>query len=289
MDYAPVGHEVKFIDRLESGKSGWVFPDFFRILWYSSCVLPEKGFHFLKPGAGCPGLDCEEIARGCSPLLYSAWHDRPAVFHQTGEHRDMGAVHRDRYPEWIGRCGRFVLKLIGWKMLGVRPDVKKCVIVCAPHTTNWDLFFFMLGTLCYQVPAMFTMKKFWFFWPLGLVWRFFGGIPIDRRAPGNQAEKIAACFGEYDALRLGIPPEGTRKNAEYWKTGFYWIARNAGVPLLLSHLDYEKREMKLATLIYPTEDAVADLTRIRAYYQNHLGITPRFRLLEEHEAGERAV
>lgn len=187
-------------------------------------------------------------------------------------------MRRERYPRWVGATARALLKLLGWRLLGERPAMPKCVMVGAPHRTNWDMFFFLLMTCAYETPAMFTMKKSWFFWPLGPVWRWLGGIPIDRGRRTNIVEQLAGAFSEAEVLRLAIPPEGTRKNVDRWKMGFYWIARGAGVPLVLGHISYARKEVGLGAVLDLTGDTAADLDRVKAYYLETIGLEPRFQL-----------
>jgi 1-acyl-sn-glycerol-3-phosphate acyltransferase len=193
----------------------------------------------------------------------------------------MSIVKRESYPRWLIAIGRVLLKMFGWRCVGDRVEVPKCVIICAPHSTNWDFPLFLLGTIAYDMPAMFTMKQDWFFWPLGILWRWLGGVPIDRSKRTNVVDQLIATFNDNEVLRLGMQPEGTRKDVEFWKTGFYWVAQGAGVPLVMSSLDYRKKEMALAPLLYPTDDADTDLRAICAHYKKQVDINPRFRQLEE--------
>ena len=189
----------------------------------------------------------------------------------------MPVALRETYPRWVGASARGVLKLLGWRLLGERPEVPKCVILAAPHTTNWDFFFFLLASFGYRLPAMFTMKKFWFFWPLGTLWRWLGGVAVDRSKRANAVDQMIDAFGEHDVLRLTMQPEGTRKHVEYWKTGFYWVARGAGVPILMGHIDYRNKEVALSTTYAPTGDPEVDLGKICAYYKDVVGLAPKFR------------
>lgn len=189
----------------------------------------------------------------------------------------MDVVKHETYPKWLGGFGSGVLRLLGWRAVSHVEKLPKCVIVCAPHNTNWDLFFFLLGTLVYRMPAGFTMKKSWFFWPLGALWRWLGGVPIDRSKRGNTVDQVAEAFQTRPVLRLGIPPEGTRSAVKHWKTGFYWIARKAGVPILLAHIDYAGKQLTLSAYVHPGEDPEADLAEIAAHYTEHYGLTPEFR------------
>ena len=136
-----------------------------------------------------------------------------------------------------------ILKLAGWKIVGKIPqDVKKCVIIAAPHTSNWD---FVIGRLAYWslgVPVKFLIKKEAFNHPLGSLVKKMGGIPVDRKKSTNLVDQVAALFQEYEILNVIVTPEGTRKLVHNWKRGYYYIALKAEVPLVLGFADYNKKE-----------------------------------------------
>ena len=183
---------------------------------------------------------------------------------------------RTNYGPWARWFGRTMIGLCGWKLIGEKPPVDKMVIVAAPHASNWDLFYTLLAAMGFGIPAVFTMKDFWFFWPLGPLMYWLGGIPIDRSKRTNTVDQIVTAFDESEKMFLVIPPEGTRKAVKYWKLGFYWIAVGAKVPLLFAYIDYKNRRVGLGDLIYPTGDVAADFVKIRAFYSANVDYAPDF-------------
>jgi 1-acyl-sn-glycerol-3-phosphate acyltransferase len=178
--------------------------------------------------------------------------------------------------------GRAWMGAFRWRVEGEVPP-KKCVIIAAPHTSNWD-FPFMLAAAYIIGFRISWMGKHTMFWgPLGPLMKALGGIPVDRRSPQNLVQQVAERFAQSDELILAIPPEGTRKKVEYWKSGFYQIARAAGVPVVLGFLDFERKVGGLGPVVSPTQDVHADMERIRAYYRDIRGkcvaleSTPRLR------------
>ena len=159
-------------------------------------------------------------------------------------------------------------RLLGWKMNLTVPNYDKCVICAAPHTSNWDLF---IGKLFYGAigrKTSFMMKKEWFFFPLGILFKAMGGIPVDRSRKTSLVDQMATRFAQSKQFHLAITPEGTRKPNADWKKGFYYIALKANVPILVAYMDYGKREVGTKAIIYPTGDAEADIARIREYYRD---------------------
>jgi len=160
-----------------------------------------------------------------------------------------------------------VLKLFGWSLvMGVPEGIKKCVLIVAPHTSNWD---FIIGRLCFNViglPTKFLIKKEAFFWPLGPLLKKMGGIPIDRSKSNNVIMEIAHLFSQYDELIITITPEGTRKLNNNWKRGFYYIAELAEVPIAVAFVDYGKKQAGIAYAFTPTGDFDKDFVKIRALY-----------------------
>jgi len=133
------------------------------------------------------------------------------------------------------------------------------------------------------------MAKHTIFWgPFGPLLRAMRGIPVDRRSPQNLVQQVAERFAQADELVLAVPPEGTRKQVEYWKSGFYQIARAAGVPVVLGFLDFERKVGGLGPVLHLTQDVRADMDRIRAFYRDMRGKHPELestpRLREEDAA-----
>ena len=161
-----------------------------------------------------------------------------------------------------------LLRLAGWK-LGPTAGVEtpKCVICVAPHTSNWD---FIIGKLFYTAigcDANFLIKKEWFFFPFNLLFNALGGVPIDRSQRTSVTDQMIARFNTQSRMQLAITPEGTRKRAEYWKKGFYYIALGAKVPILVAYIDYKKKEAGMKALFQPTGDVEKDLATIQAMYK----------------------
>ena len=170
---------------------------------------------------------------------------------------------------------RLALHLLGWKIGPEGDDVPKSVICVAPHTSNLD---FTLGQLFYNAvgrKAKFLMKKEWFFFPLNIVFGSMGGIPINRGKSSSTTEQLAEEFSRRDIFHLAITPEGTRKKAEEWKKGFYYIAVKAGVPIQVAYIDYRKKEVGIKTTFYPTGNIDEDILAIRSMYKGVTGYHKR--------------
>lgn len=170
---------------------------------------------------------------------------------------------------------KFLLHVAGWKLGAAEGvELKKCVICVAPHTSNWD---FVIGKLMYTslgLTAGFLMKKAWFFFPLGLMFKSMGGIPIDRGRHTSMTDQVAEMFHSRDRFQVAITPEGTRKKVDEWKRGFYYIALKAQVPILLAYFDYAKKEVGILKVFQPTGDAERDIAEIRSYYKDIKGCHP---------------
>ncbi len=169
---------------------------------------------------------------------------------------------------------RIIMFCIGWKAAGKSPDVPKCVMIAAPHTSNWDYFYTLLVSFILKVQMSAMGKK-------SLTEGFFGGImkwlsiiPIDRSKNNNVVEQTIQKFNESEKLILVIPPSGTRNQVSYWKTGFYYIAHGAGVPISLGYIDYKTKTGGIGPLIYTTGDIDADMKKIRKFYSTIEGKYP---------------
>ncbi len=167
-----------------------------------------------------------------------------------------------------------LLRIGGWKPLGEPPDVPKAVVIAYPHTSNWDGVWALIYRVYIKLDVRFFAKKTLFWFPLSTLLRALGGIPLDRGAPGAAVEQAVRAFAESDSFYFGLAPEGTRGYRPHWKTGFYRIAREAGVPVVIGYLDHGRREVGLGPTIELTGDAEADLDRIRAFYDSVRGRWP---------------
>ena len=128
----------------------------------------------------------------------------------------------------------FALKALGWRVEGRRPDVAKCVMIAAPHTSNWDFIYTLCFAFIYKLKPQIMMKDAWFRWPLGPLFRWLGALPIDRTRSRNVVAQSIDMFRQRPQMALVVPPSGTRKRVQYWKTGFYHIACGAA---LIDQLD----------------------------------------------------
>ena len=169
-----------------------------------------------------------------------------------------------------GIC-RWLLGLFGWRMVGELPDVAKLVLIAAPHSTNWDVIWGLLFKIALRLDVHFIGKREAFVWPLGPVLRAFGGIPIDRSAAHGVVGEMGREFAAHDRFWLALAPEGTRKKVQKWKTGFWHIAREAGVPILPAYFHYPEKTIGLGPLFHPTDDVAADMARIREFYRPWVG------------------
>lgn len=165
-------------------------------------------------------------------------------------------------------------KILGWEAIVSVPDYDKCVICAAPHTSNLDLF---IGKLFYGTiggKTSFMMKKEWFFFPVGLLFKAVGGIPVDRGRKTSLVDQMVAVFKKRKKFHLAITPEGTRKPNPNWKKGFYHIALKAQVPIVLIGIDYEKKTISAGKSIFPSGDIEKDMREIKLYYKDFKGRHP---------------
>lgn len=165
-------------------------------------------------------------------------------------------------------------KVLGWKSVVEAPNFAKCIICVAPHTTNLDLFMGKLFIGAVGRKSGFLMKKDWFFWPLGYLFKAIGGIPVDRSKRTSLTEQIIEKANKLENFVLAITPEGTRKATTEWKKGFWYIAKGAKLPIILAGIDYQKKIITLAKVFYPSDDIEKDLVEIKAYYTNFVGRHP---------------
>jgi 1-acyl-sn-glycerol-3-phosphate acyltransferase len=171
---------------------------------------------------------------------------------------------------------RLLLKLLGWKARGgMPPGVRKCVMIAAPHTSNWDLPFTLLVALALNISIYWMGKDTIFSWPFRGLMMWMGGIPVDRSKSNDMVAASVQALKDADSLVMVVPPEGTRSQVTYWKTGFYWIAHGAGVPILLGYLDFAKKEGGIAQAYMPTGDIEKDMVEIKAFYATVTGKKPQ--------------
>lgn len=159
------------------------------------------------------------------------------------------------------------LKLTGWKAEGEIPSyLKKCVMIAAPHTSNWDLPFTLMIAFSLRAKIYWMGKEQIFKFPFRRLMMWMGGISVDRSKSNNMVQASVDTINEAEQLFLVVPPEGTRSKVTYWKTGFYHIAHNADVPILLGFLDYAKKTGGILGTFKTTGDIEADMREIQALY-----------------------
>ncbi len=169
-----------------------------------------------------------------------------------------------------------MFKAFGWKVNGDFPrDLKKYIAAVAPHTSNWD---FLLGVATRSILRMqnarFLGKDALFKPPLGWLFRYLGGYPVNRSRNSDMVEQVAAIFDREEHFILAIAPEGTRKKVDKLRTGFYYIAKKAGVPIIPCGFDYQKKEVIIGKPFYPSNDVQLDIELLTSFYRNIKGKNP---------------
>jgi 1-acyl-sn-glycerol-3-phosphate acyltransferase len=174
------------------------------------------------------------------------------------------------------RFGVWALQRLGWTAVMAPPPGQKFVLVGYPHTSNWDFLYALLWGMASGTRFRWVGKKELFPPVLGVVMRWLGGIPVDRaKAGGDFVGQVARIFEQHDNLWVVVAAEGTRSRAPYWKSGFYYMALKARVPIALAYIDYRKKEVGVGGYLTPTGDLEADFEQIRAFYQDKVGKDPR--------------
>jgi 1-acyl-sn-glycerol-3-phosphate acyltransferase len=168
-----------------------------------------------------------------------------------------------------------IFRALGWKFEGVLPDVPKMVIIGAPHTSNWDFFLFLAALIHYDMKVKFLGKQALFRWPFGFMFRKVGGIPVDRGRPGGLVRQVKQAFDSADRMILVVAPEGTRKAATAWKSGFVQIAEGAGVPVVFAGVDGPQKTLTLSEANYVGSDRSEFMDRVRAFYADKPGMNPK--------------
>lgn len=187
---------------------------------------------------------------------------------------DLGQNVPRAHGRFAALFGRLMLGLTGWRIAGTFPDVAKAVLIVAPHTSNWDFPLGVFVKLTLRLGARFVGKHTLFGGPLGLFMRWLGGIPVDRSAAAGFVGAAAAELRRAERMIIVIAPEGTRRRAP-WKSGFWRIASEAGVPVLPCAFDYRSREIVFLPLFVPSGDYECDLAALRALYLPEMALVPR--------------
>lgn len=165
------------------------------------------------------------------------------------------------------RLARAVLRLFGWTVVKELPPEDRYVVVVAPHTSNWDFPVGMLARKAMELDARWVGKKSLFRFPFGPIMRALGGVSVDRSRPQNFVGQVVERMCSEEDFVLVITPEGTRSRTERWKTGFYYIAQGAEVPVALAFLDFGRKRVGVGDWFWPSGDLEADMDRIRDFYE----------------------
>jgi 1-acyl-sn-glycerol-3-phosphate acyltransferase len=170
--------------------------------------------------------------------------------------------------------GRFSMRITGWRFEGDVPDVRKMVLIVAPHTSNWDFPLGLMAKIALHLGGTFIGKHTLFRWPFGVFMRALGGIPVDRSAATGFAREVARAMREADQMTVVLAPEGTRRRIPQWKSGFYRIAVEASAPILPVGFDYPRKVVFFAPLFHPTGDYEMDLQQLRSHSRPEMAKKP---------------
>lgn len=186
-------------------------------------------------------------------------------------------MHKEIKPNWLSEIVRrfsvFVFKWNGWTAVQENPPPRRAVIIAAPHTSNWDFLYYFGLCNSLGISSYWIGKDTLFKWPWSDMMRRLGGIPVNRSQSQNMVDTMVAEFNSRDDFLLTIPPEGTRGSVKQWRTGFYYIALKAQVPLIMGMMDYPKKSGGLGPSFMPTGDYEADMKKLSTFYHS---VTPRY-------------
>lgn len=174
-----------------------------------------------------------------------------------------------------GLSKKILYDWLGFSEKITEPLPDKCVIALAPHTSNWDFIIGKLYTTAIGESNLFLMKKEWFFWPLGILMKRMGGIPVYRNKKMNITDSVAEQARNADIFRVCVTPEGTRKANADWKRGFYYIALKANIPILLYGLDFKTKTIVCTKTVIPNGDVDSQIQEIKDYYRDFTGKHPK--------------
>ncbi len=169
----------------------------------------------------------------------------------------------------------WILKSIGWKLVGKKPQEKKYVFIVAPHTSNWDFIIGKLAAIAMGIDLKIAIKDAWFFPPVGWLLKGLGAVPVNRKRAGGFLKQVISQYKNADEYMFTVTPEGTRSFVKFWKAGFYKIAIEAQVPIVLGILDFAKKEAGVGITIYPSGDIQKDFAIIMSQYKKTAAYYPQ--------------
>ena len=169
---------------------------------------------------------------------------------------------------------KFIFFITGWKIVGQRHYPSKCIVIAAPHTSNWDFFYLKCFGYIAGVHARYLIKSEFFRPIIGMFFKWTGGIPVYRDTKHNLVSQINSMYEKNDEFILALTPEGTRSRVMRWKTGFYYIAKRSKVPIMLLKLDYKMKEIGVVDQIIPSDDIEKDFSHIQNIFKDVVGKIP---------------
>jgi 1-acyl-sn-glycerol-3-phosphate acyltransferase len=171
---------------------------------------------------------------------------------------------------------KLIMWLVGWRVEGKLPDLPKFILIGAPHTSNWDFVLFLGVIFTLKANVRFMGKAELFRNPIGWFFYYCGGVPVDRKKSTGLVEQMVDACNKSDKFILTIAPEGTRHHVAEWKRGFYHIAKNAGIPIVMAQVDGKHKTVHIMEQVFqPTEDMEADMKAIKGVFEGVVGIKPR--------------
>ena len=180
-------------------------------------------------------------------------------------------LSQNRFSQALARS---ILDLQSWHLDFTLPASQKYVLVGAPHTSGWDFLYTMLLSHSAGIQLHWVGKDTLFKRPFGNILRKLGGIPVNRSSRNNFVQQVVDAFNQHKELVVAIAPEGSRDNVPYWKTGFYYIALGASVPIALGYIDYAEKTVGIGPTLFPSGDLQADFDQIKTFYAGKLGKHP---------------
>ena len=187
----------------------------------------------------------------------------------------MAKIKSTCSPGWAKFCG-WALRKLGWTSASGPMPVKKGIVLGVPHTSIWDFLICYLFYNQFGKVAHIMVKKEFFFWPLGLILRACGAVPVDRKSPAATVRSLIEAMNQCDEFHLAIAPEGTRKPVKKWKTGFHMIARETGSEVFVGYYDWGRKEISVGEHFVLSDNARADMDRIQAHYET-LGLVGKYK------------
>ncbi|OUS26849.1 hypothetical protein A9Q99_16670 [Gammaproteobacteria bacterium 45_16_T64] len=169
-----------------------------------------------------------------------------------------------------------VLRLTGWKVEGEKPPMPRAVMIAVPHTSNWDFVYMVMVSFTLRQKIYWMGKDTLFKGWKGPIMRWFGGVPVNRRSRNNLVDQMIDTLKESDSLILTVPPEGTRGHVSEWKTGFYYMALGANVPIVCSYLDWGRKVGGVGLALTPTGDVDKDFETLKEFYIGMEGKRPEY-------------